>query len=167
MPEVILYPTGGGTGLIGMWKAFGEMEELGWSSGRRPRLVAVQTEGCAPIVRAMAEQTQRARPWEDAHTLAYGLRVPKATGDALMLEALRESSGRAVAVPESEMLAGMKEMASLSGVPAGPESGALVAAARVLREEGWLDGSTSTLMLSTGSAHKYPDGARAALAAKS
>jgi len=137
IPDVILYPTGGGTGLIGIDKAFTELQAWG-AAVTTPRMVAVQVEGCAPVVRAFHAGDDEATPWEDATTLAYGLRVPRAVGDRLMLRALRGSGGTAIAVPEAEMLAGMREVAAREGLPAAPETGALWAAARRLREDGWI-----------------------------
>ncbi|MEM7166970.1 MAG: threonine synthase [Planctomycetota bacterium] len=163
VPDVILYPTGGGTGLIGIHKAFQELRELGWYSGTPPRMVAVQTAGCAPIVRAYDRGEERAELWPDAETVASGLRVPVAVGDELMLQTLRKTSGTAIAVPEEEMLSGMKRLAASDGIPAAPETGALVAAALRLRQSGWIDRSTRVLLISTGSAHKYPEAVHAAL----
>lgn len=161
-PDVVLYPTGGGTGLIGIGKAFAELAELG-SPARLPRMVAVQVEGCAPIVRAFHAGAETATPWENASTLAYGLRVPRAVGDRLMLETLRRSQGTALAVPETAMLAGMLEVARMEGVPAGPETGALWAAARTLRDGGWIRDDDRVLLVSTGSSHKYTDAVEVAL----
>lgn len=165
-PDTILYPTGGGTGLIGIWKAFAEMRELGWYEAPLPRLVAVQMRGCMPIVRAFEAKAEQALRFEGAQTLAYGLRVPSAVGDRLMLRAVRESGGQAVAVSEEAMLRGWLELAA-EGLPAGPESGALHAAALQLAAAGAFDASTRLLLLSTGSGHKYIDGLRAALATRS
>jgi threonine synthase len=163
MPDIVLYPTGGGTGLIGIWKAFAELRQLGWYEASPPRLIAVQAAGCMPIVRAFARGEARAERFEGASTLAYGLRVPSAVGDRLMLRALRESGGDAVAVSESALLQGCLELAS-EGLPAGPESGALWAAAIELERAGKLAPHTRLLLLSTGSGHKYVDALRAALA---
>src|SRR5439155_26367418 len=124
LPDVILYPTGGGTGLVGMWKAFEEMEALGWIDGRRPRMVAVQAEGCAPIARAYHAGEEFAAPWEHAATVAAGIRVPAAIADFIMLRILRESGGTAVTVSDDEMRAAMKEMASVEGIFACPEGAA-------------------------------------------
>ncbi|HWP98958.1 MAG TPA: threonine synthase, partial [Vicinamibacterales bacterium] len=117
-PDWILYPTGGGTGIVGMWKAFDELERLGWVAGRRPRLVSVQAAGCAPIVRAFHAGAPRAEPWERAATVAEGLRVPRAIGDFLILRALRESGGEAVAVDDEDLVAGARDLAALEGVGA-------------------------------------------------
>lgn len=158
LPDVIVYPTGGGTGLIGMWKAFGELEELGWIAPRqRPRMVAVQAAGCAPIVRAVEEGTDRARPWEGAHTAADGLRVPRAIGDRLILEAIRDSHGTAVAVSDRELLDDALVLARRSGIGAAPEGGACVAAVRRLRESGWLESRQRVVVFNTGGPLKYLD----------
>ncbi len=128
LPDVIVYPTGGGTGLIGMWKAFDEMEAMGWIGGDRPRMVAVQAEGCAPIVRAFENGGERAEPVAEPRTVAAGLRVPAAIGDFLMLQILRASGGTAVAVTDEALLDGARRITAEEGIPAGPESGAAVAA---------------------------------------
>src|SRR5512134_3234698 len=138
LPDAILYPTGGGTGLVGMWKAFQEMEAMGFGGKARPRMYAVQAEGCAPIVKAFAEGREDAQPWENATTHAHGLRVPKALGDFLVLRALRESHGAAVSVSEGEIVSGVKEIAASEGIFAAPEGGACVAAARKLKASGHL-----------------------------
>ncbi len=164
LPEVILYPTGGGTGLVGMWRAFLELKELGWASGPLPRLVAVQTRGCAPVVRAYADGAATATPWQDARTLASGLRVPAPFADRLILRALRESGGTAVAVAEEEMLDGMLELAASEGCFACPEGGATVAALRQLRRSGEIGAADRVVIYDTGSGLKYPEAWRAALA---
>lgn len=163
LPDVILYPTGGGTGLIGIGKAFQELRAMGWTDAKTPRMVAVQMDGCAPMVRAFDAGDERAQRWENAETLAYGLRVPMAVGDRLILSTVRESGGCAVSVSEGAMLDGMRSLTGREGISAAPEAGALVAAAMRLREEGWLDSSMRVLLLCTGGWHKYIDGARAAL----
>lgn len=155
LPDVILYPTGGGTGLVGMWKAFEEMEALGWIGGRRPRMVAVQAEGCAPIVRAFAQGDQFAQPWENAATMAAGIRVPAAVGDFLMLRALRESNGTALTVSDAEMRQAMTELATREGIFACPEGAATVAALRRLREANWVGRDDRVVLFNTGSAYKY------------
>jgi threonine synthase len=155
LPEAILYPTGGGTGIVGMWKAFAEMEAMGFVGGKRPRMYAVQAEGCAPIVRAFAEGRDDAPMWENARTHAHGLRVPKALGDFLILRAVRESHGSAVAVSESEIVAGVKEIAAAEGIFAAPEGGACVAAARKLRASGHLAATDSVVLFDTGTGYKY------------
>jgi len=157
LPDVIIYPTGGGTGLIGMWKAFQEMEELGWIGSARPRMVSVQADGCAPMVRAFAAGATTATPWENASTLASGLRVPGGVGDMLILSCLRASHGTAVAVADEEMLAGVRLLGRLAGVLAAPEGGATVAAASRLRREGFLDPGDSVVLFNTGTALSYMD----------
>jgi threonine synthase len=155
LPDVIIYPTGGGTGLIGMWKAFDEMERLGWIGARRPRMVTVQSEGCAPMVRAFHEGKEFATPWENAATLADGLRVPAAVGDFLILRALRESHGTAVAVPDEEMIEAANLIGRSQGIFACPEGGATLAAFRHLREAGWIDDDETVVLFNTGSGLKY------------
>jgi len=158
LPEVVVYPTGGGTGLIGMWKAFDEMEQLGLlRSGRRPRMVAVQAAGCAPIVRAFERGAATAERWDDPRTYASGLRVPGAIGDSLILDALRDSGGIAVAVTDREMAAGQLDMARAEGVFAAPEGGATVAAARRLMADGWIRDDDRVVLFNTGTGLKYPD----------
>jgi len=156
LPDVIIYPTGGGTGLIGMWKAFFELEELGWIGPRRPRMVAVQAEGCAPIVRAFHAGEEFASPWENAATVAAGLRVPQAIGDFLILRALRESGGTAVAVSERELVEGARELAFLEGIYACPEGGATLAALKRLLFQGWVSRKERVVLFNTGSGLKYP-----------
>jgi threonine synthase len=133
-PDWIVYPTGGGTGMVGMWKAFDELERLGWISGTRPRMVSVQAEGCAPIVRAFERGLEKAPIWEHAATVADGLRVPRAIGDFLILRAVRESGGTAVAVSDASMIAGMLEIGKCEGISAAPEGGAALAAIRQLAD---------------------------------
>ncbi len=157
LPDVVIYPTGGGTGLIGMWKAFEEMEQLGLiASGRRPRMVAVQAEGCAPIVRAFENGEPRATRWESPHTYASGLCVPAAIGDRLILQALRESGGTAIAVTDAEMAEGQLAMARGEGIFPAPEGGATVAAARKLAATGTVDRDERVVLFNTGSGLKYP-----------
>jgi len=158
LPDVILYPTGGGTGLIGMWKAFEELEQLGLiRGGSRPRMVSVQATGCAPIVRAFEQGAQTAEPWKDAWTYASGLRVPKAIGDRLILRALRESNGTALAVEEQEMVRGQYEMARGAGIFAAPVGGAVLAALRRLVDDGWVTPKERVVLFNTGTGLKYPD----------
>jgi threonine synthase len=164
LPEVILYPTGGGTGLVGMWRAFLELEELGWTTDPMPRLVAVQTRGCAPVVRAFEQGADRAEPWADALTVASGLRVPAPFADRLILRALRESKGAAVAVSEEEMLDGMLDLAAREGCFACPEGGATLAALRQMRASGEVGPQSRVVIYDTGSGLKYPEAWRAALA---
>ncbi len=157
-PEWILYPTGGGTGMIGMWKAFEEIEAIGWMPrGHRPKMVTVQADGCAPIVRAFRDGTEKAAMWEGARTVADGLRVPRAIGDFLILRAIRESGGTALAVSDAEMVAGMRELGSLEGISAAPEGGATLAALRRLLADGRVKPTDSVVLFNTGGALKYLD----------
>jgi len=154
-PDAIIYPTGGGTGLIGMWKAFAEMEELGWIGARRPRMFAVQSAGCAPVVRAFANRAERAEEWENPETLASGLRVPSAVGDFLILRALSESRGAALAVEDVTMLDAVRELAETEGLVTSPEGGATLAALKRLVADGFLAGYETVVLLLTGSGYKY------------
>jgi threonine synthase len=156
-PDAIFYPTGGGVGMIGMWKAFDEMEKLGWIGGRRPKMIAVQAEGCAPVVRAFEENEPRSRFFEGAHTLAAGLRVPKPLGDFLVLAAVRASGGTAIAVSDEEMLDAGAELASTEGIFAAPEGAACVAALRKLLANGFLKPADRIVLYNTGSGLKYPE----------
>jgi len=158
-PDWIIYPTGGGTGMVGMWKAFAEMEAIGWMSpsSRRPRMVTVQAAGCAPIVRAFVEGAEKAPMWENAHTVADGLRVPKAVGDFLVLRAIRESGGTAVSVSDAEMVAGMRDLGKLEGISAAPEGGAALHALRVLMSDGRIKSNDTVVIFNTGGALKYLD----------
>jgi threonine synthase len=157
-PDWFVYPTGGGTGLIGMWKAFEELERIGWMKPTtRPRMVAVQAEGCAPIVRAYAEGHEHAQPWQGAQTAADGLRVPRAIGDFLILRAVRESGGTAVAVSDGEMIDGMREIGRSEGVSAAPEGGAALAAIKRLVAERMIRRDHSVVLFNTGGALKYLD----------
>jgi len=162
LPDVVIYPTGGGTGLIGMWKAFAEMELIGWISGKRPRMVTVQSTGCAPIVRAFEQGDEAAEPWQDAATVAAGLRVPGAIADFLMLRAIRESGGTAIAVPDEEILRALRQLASAEGMVACPEGAATVVAATRLREQGWIEADERVVLFNTGSGLKYPEALEAA-----
>ncbi len=155
LPDVIVYPAGGGTGLIGMWKAFEEMEALGWVGARRPRMVAVQASGCAPIVRAFESGAEAAEPWRNAHTVASGLRVPAAIGDFLMLRAIRDSGGAAVAVDDAQMIAGARRIAAATGIFPAPEGGACLAALDVLLERRAVDAAERVVLFNTGSGFKY------------
>ena len=155
VPDAIVYPTGGGTGLIGMWKAFAEMEELGWIGARRPRMFAVQSAGCAPVVRAFANRAERAEEWENPETVASGLRVPSAVGDFLILRALRESRGAALAVEDVTMLDAVRELAEMEGLVTSPEGGATLAALKRLVADGFLAGYETVVLLLTGSGYKY------------
>jgi threonine synthase len=155
LPDVVLYPTGGGTGMIGMWKAFGEMESLGWVGPRRPRMVTVQAAGCAPIVRAFYAKADAALPWENARTIASGLRVPHAIGDFLILQALRESHGRAVAVEDGEIVDAMKLCGRTEGIFLCPEGAACVPALRTLIRDGWIGEHERVVLFNTGTGLKY------------
>ena len=157
LPDAILYPTGGGTGLIGMWKAFDELERMGFVGPQRPRMYAVQAEGCAPIVKAFAEGKDSAEFWEGASTHAHGLRVPKPFADFLILRALRQSHGAAVAVSEAEIVDGVKEAAATEGLFMCPEGGACVAALRKLKSSGHLSADDVIVTFNTGTGFKYVD----------
>ncbi len=157
MPDAIIYPTGGGTGIVGIWKAVAEMEELGWLAGKRPKMFCVQSEGCAPMVRAFREGTEFAEPWENAHTIAGGMRVPGAIGDYLILRALRESGGGAVTVSDEELMEYVKVVDSLEGIFVCPEGAATAVGAKKLIEDGTLSPDESILLLNTGSGLKYLD----------
>jgi threonine synthase len=155
LPDAILYPTGGGTGLIGMWKAFAEMESLGWIGPKRPRMFSVQASGCAPIVRAFAAGETSAPEFPHAHTSASGLRVPKAIGDFLMLNILRESKGGAVAVDDEEMIRLTREVGAQEGLFVAPEGAACFAALRILVREGKISPDEQVVIFNTGSGIKY------------
>ncbi len=157
LPDVILYPTGGGTGLVGMWKAFEEMRALGWiaDTERNPRMVAVQAAGCAPIVEAFRAGEGRGRPPANPQTIASGLRVPRPIGDRWMLRVLAESHGTAVAVEDEALLEGARELARAEGIFAGPETGALVAALHSLKKEGAVQPSDTVVLFNTGAGLKY------------
>jgi threonine synthase len=155
LPDVIIYPTGGGTGLVGMWKAFAEMETLGWIGSKRPRMVTVQAEGCAPMVKAFHEGREFAEMWPNARTIADGMRVPAAVGDFLILRALRESGGTAVAVPDTEILGSTYIMGKTTGIWPAPEGGATLAAFLRLKKDGWIRDGESVVLFNTGSGAKY------------
>jgi threonine synthase len=155
LPDVIIYPTGGGTGLVGMWKAFEELERLGLIGTKRPRMVSVQSEGCAPIVRAFAAGHDHAEPWQGARTIADGLRVPAAVGDFLILRALRESQGTAIAVSDAEMLEYTSVMGAATGVFPAPEGAACLAAQMRLLEAGWIAPDEIVVLFNTGTGLKY------------
>jgi threonine synthase len=157
LPDVILYPTGGGTGLIGMWKAFDEMETLGWIGKKRPRMFSVQATGCAPIVRAFQNGESTASEFPNAHTCASGLRVPKAIGDFLMLNILRQSNGGAVAVDDEEMIRVTREVGSSEGLFVAPEGAACFAALKLLRSKGKIGIGERVVIFNTGSGIKYLD----------
>jgi len=155
LPDVIIYPAGGGTGFVGMWKAFDEMETLGWIDSKRPRMVTVQPEGCAPIVRAFEKNAEFAEPWENARTIADGLRVPAAVGDFLILRVLRESGGTALAVSDRSMIDGANLIGRTQGMFVSFESGAALAAFLTLRESGWIEKGETVVLFNTGSGTKY------------
>ena len=157
-PDWIVYPTGGGTGMVGMWKAFEELEQIGWvQSRRRPRMVSVQADGCAPIVRAYHDGAETATPWEGATTVADGLRVPRAIGDFLILRAVRASGGTALSVPDAAMVDGMLTIGASEGISASPEGGATWAALALLVQRGSIRPQESVVLLNTGGALKYLD----------
>ncbi|MGH9818021.1 MAG: threonine synthase [Candidatus Acidiferrales bacterium] len=155
LPDVIIYPTGGGVGLIGMWKAFDEMQAMGWIGSERPRMVVVQAAGCAPIVRAWEQGRESSEFWADAATLASGLRVPKALGDFLVLRALRETQGTAVTATDEEMFAAGRELAATEGMFVAPEGAATIVAAQKLRDAGWLRAHETVVLFNTGAGYKY------------
>ncbi len=155
LPDAMIYPTGGGTGLIGMWKAFAEMTELGWIGDRRPRMFAVQAAGCAPMVRAYARHAEQAEEWRDPTTVASGLRVPSAIGDFLILRALYESRGTALAVEDASMLEAVRELAETEGLITSPEGGATLAALKRLVADGILTGPETIVLFLTATGYKY------------
>jgi threonine synthase len=156
LPDVIIYPTGGGTGLVGMWKAFAELEALGWiEDTKRPRLVSVQSEGCAPVVKAIQEGTDHCEFWENAQTIAAGLRVPKSFADRIILRDIRASQGTAVAVSDEQILVAQREMAQTEGIFAAPEGAATLAAWKKLIIDGWIEPDEQVVLFNTGSGLKY------------
>ena len=155
VPDVILYPCGGGVGLIGMWKAFAELEEMGWIGKKRPKMIAVQATGCEPITRAFRENAAASQFFDGAHTVASGLRVPKALGDFLVLEAVRESGGTAISISDEEMLDAGVMLAECEGIFAAPEGGACVAAVKQLLQTGFLKSGERIVIYNTGSGLKY------------
>jgi len=158
LPDVIIYPTGGGTGLVGMWKAFGELELLGWlENTKRPRMVAVQADGCAPVVKAFQARAASCDFWTNAHTLASGLRVPKSFADRLILQDIYESTGTAVAVSDEAILEAQRQLASTEGIFAAPEGAATLAALRKLIEQKWIHPDERVVLFNTGSGLKYLD----------
>ena len=157
LPDVVLYPTGGGTGLIGMWKAFDEMEKLGWIDRKRPRMFSIQATGCAPIVRAFEAGEKFAAEFPNAHTVASGLRVPKAIGDFLMLNILRESKGGAIAIDDDEMIGAVREIGSKEGLFVAPEGAACFVALKKLRASGKINAGEQVVIFNTGSGIKYLD----------
>ncbi|HEX6129681.1 MAG TPA: threonine synthase [Candidatus Limnocylindria bacterium] len=163
-PDALVFPTGGGTGIVGMWKAFDELGRLGWIGQRRPRLVVVQAAGCAPLVRAFETGAERAEPWTDAKTIAAGIRVPSAIGDYLVLRAIRESGGTAVAVDDVAIIDAQLTLARHAGIYAAPEGAAAFAAVNRLRRDGFLAGDERVVVFNTGTGLKYaaPTGGRSA-----
>src|SRR5215213_2154965 len=157
LPDALIYPTGGGTGIVGMWKAFAELESMGLIGPERPKMIAVQATGCAPIVRAFTSNADHAERWANAETIAAGMRVPAAIGDYLILEAVRGSGGTAITVTDDEMLEGMALAAEREGLFVSPESGAAVIATRKLRESGFLRGDDLTVIFATGSGLMHVD----------
>jgi threonine synthase len=157
LPDVIIYPTGGGTGLVGMWKAFDELQQLGWIGDKRPRMISVQAAGCAPIVRAFEAGDRFAAEFQNAATVASGLRVPKAIGDFMILDAIRESGGTAITVTDEELIEGAKELARIEGIFAAPEGGACVPALRKLLARGDVKPGEKVVLFNTGSGIKYLD----------
>jgi threonine synthase len=157
LPDVIVYPTGGGVGLIGMWKAFDELRAIGWLDQKRPRFVAVQAEGCAPIVRAFVDGRNESEPWPDPRTFAAGIRVPKALGDFIVLKALRESGGIAVAVSETEIAESMQAAGGAEGMLVCPEGGAAIAGTAKLRRDGWIREDEEVVIFNTGTGLKYAE----------
>ena len=157
LPDVILYPTGGGTGLIGMWKAFDELEKLGWIGNKRPRMFSIQASGCAPIVRAFEAGEKFAAEFPNAQTAASGLRVPKAIGDFLMLNILRESKGGAIAIDDDEMIRAVREVGSTEGLFVAPEGAACFVALKKLRASGKIGAAERVVIFNTGSGIKYLD----------
>ena len=163
LPDVILYPTGGGVGLIGMCKAFDEMQQMGWIGEARPRMVGVQAEGCAPIVKAWEARQNSAEFFKNAATIASGLRVPGPLGDLLILSMLRQTKGTALTVTDDEMLHAGRELASLEGIFAAPEGAATVIAARKLAATGWIKPHESVVLFNTGTGYKYAEAWQRAL----
>jgi len=155
LPDVILYPTGGGTGLIGMWKAFDEMQQMGWIGNKRPRMISVQSSGCAPVVRAFENGERFAAEFENAETVASGLRVPKAIGDFLILDALRASNGTAVAVSDEELIKAVGEIGAFTGIFCAPEGAACLPALRRLIKDGFVNNGETVVIFNTGSGVKY------------
>ena len=157
LPDAIFYPTGGGVGLIGMWKAFEELEQLGWIGSKRPKMIAVQAEGCPPIVRAFEQNAEFSEFFQNAETIASGLRVPKALGDFLVLRAVRESGGTAISVSDTEIMESSERLAASEGLFVAPEGGACIAALKKLRHSGFLTKNERILIYNTGSGYKYID----------
>lgn len=156
-PDVIIYPTGGGTGIIGMWKAFEELEKIGLIDSERPRMVSVQTAGCAPIVKAFQEKKKESDFWENAFTIAPGLRIPQVFGDYLILKVLYESQGTAITVDDSEMMLAMKNLAKQEGIMQAPEGAATFSGVQQLKDSGFIDSSETIILFGTGSGLIYPE----------
>jgi len=157
LPDVIIYPTGGGTGIVGMWKAFEELKILGFINDKKPKMISVQSSGCAPIVRAFENGEEFAKPWENAQTFAAGLRVPGAIGDYLILKAIRKSGGTAIAVDDSDIKASMFELAKKEGIMLCPEAAATVSAVIELKNSGFVASDESIVLFGTGSGLTTPD----------
>jgi threonine synthase len=157
LPDAIIYPTGGGTGIVGIWKAFDELEAIGWIGPKRPKMISVQSEGCAPIVKAFNDGATSASLWENAQTIAQGLRVPAAIADYLILQAIRESGGTAIAVSDSEILNALRTIARSEGIFAAPEGAATYAACIKLFDSGFLDREEKVVLFNTGSGLKTPE----------
>jgi threonine synthase len=155
VPDVLIYPTGGGTGIVGIWKAFAEMEALGWIGSKRPRMVCVQSAGCAPIVRAYEQNVELAEPWQNAVTIADGLRVPAAVGDFLILRAVRDSGGTALSVTDDELRVTQRELGKSEGIFASPEAAATLAALHHLLASGSIKADERVVLLITGNGLKY------------
>lgn len=156
-PDVIVYPTGGGVGIIGIYKALQELAALGWIEGRFPRLVAVQSAGCAPIAAAYEQGADESQAWPHPATIAFGINVPKALGDFLVLEAVRKTGGTAIAVEDEDIRSAQRDVATVEGMILCPEGAATIAAVRQLRETGWLESSDTVVALNTGSGSRYPE----------
>jgi threonine synthase len=155
LPDVIFYPTGGGTGLIGMWKAFDEMEKLGWIDSRRPRMISVQAAGCAPIIKGFEQNLNHGAEIENAHTVASGLRVPKAIGDFIILDILRKSGGDAIAVTDEELISDVKEIGASEGIFAAPEGAACLSALKKMMTKASVDKDARIVLFNTGAGVKY------------
>jgi threonine synthase len=155
LPDAILYPTGGGTGLVGMWKAFDELQAMGFIGSARPRLISVQAEGCAPVVKGFVEGAEKTEPWPDPHTEAYGLRVPSPIGGFICLRALRETKGTAVAIAEGAIAEASRALSRKTGIDICPEGGAAYAAYRDLRTSGFLKPGERVVLFNTGTGLKY------------
>jgi threonine synthase len=157
VPDVIIYPTGGGVGIIGIYKGLKELQEIGWIGEKMPRLVSVQSTGCAPIVKAWTEKKSESTFWENSNTIAFGLNVPKALGDFLILQAIYETGGCAVAVGDEEILSAQQMLATQEGVFCCPEGAATLGAATQLTKSGWIKPGESVILLNTGTGLKYPE----------